>query len=505
MPQVPCRIAPLTFILLLNSLVMFGRALTTSFAGNRSRRTSTLSWRSAQSLTSLFSTCNEADSESLTTNKSSETKKVRKQKKGNKGIKDKRREFIGKAKAVDNGRWSTIYAPGGEDGFTFVAKSGLPDRSKPFIVLGIESSCDDTGAAVLRSDGVILGESLASQNEIHEEFGGIVPGLAKTAHEEKIDSVINEAIANAGLSSVEDVDAIGVTVGPGLEICLRVGCNKAKELAMKYKKPFVGVHHLEAHIVMARLPFNADAKFTVGGSDDIHESKRAIAFPFLALLVSGGHCQLMKCLGIGRYEIIGGTIDDSLGEAFDKTARLLGLPIGGGGGPAVEQLAKEGDPKAVQLPIPLQKRKDCDFSYAGLKTAVRMKTEKIAAERGLDSVNDLSREDRANIASSFQNVAIKHIEQRLKRTMDMLETEEEGIRSLAVVGGVAANQELRSRLEAICSNRNEPWQMMVPPPRLCTDQGAMAAWAAIERIMVGSSDNPDDQDVFARFPFQSKA
>jgi len=440
----------------------------------------------------------------LTAHTPAKPKKVKKKKNGNKGIKDKRREFIGKAKAVDNGRWSTVYAPGGEDGFTFLAKSGLPDRSKPFTVLGIESSCDDTGAAVLRSDGVILGESLASQSEIHEEFGGIVPGLAKTAHEEKIDSVVNEAIANAGLSSVADVDAIGVTVGPGLEICLRVGCNKARELAIKYKKPFVGVHHLEAHIVMARLPFNESAQFTVGGSDDIHESKRAIAFPFLALLVSGGHCQLMKCLGIGRYEIIGGTIDDSLGEAFDKTARLLGLPIGGGGGPAVEQLAKEGDPKAVQLPIPLQKRKDCDFSYAGLKTAVRMKTEKIAAERGLESVNDLSREDRANIASSFQNVAIKHIEQRLKRTMDMLETEEEGIRSLAVVGGVAANQELRSRLEAICSSRNEPWQMMVPPPRLCTDQGAMSAWAAIERIMVGSSDNPDDQDVFARFPFQSK-
>jgi len=255
---------------------------------------------------------------------------------------------------------------------------------------------------------------------------------------------------------------------------------------------------------MARLPFDSSAEFTVGGSDGIHESKRAIAFPFLALLVSGGHCQLMKCLGIGRYEIIGGTIDDSLGEAFDKTARLLGLPVGGGGGPAVETLAKEGDPKAVALPIPLQKRKDCDFSYAGLKTAVRMKTEKLAAERELESVDDLSRQDKANIAASFQNVAIKHIEQRLKRSMDMLESEEDGIRSLAVVGGVAANQELRSRLEAICGERQEPWKMFVPPPRLCTDQGSMAAWAAIERIMVGSSDTPDNQEVFARFPFQSR-
>lgn len=429
--------------------------------------------------------------------------KRRKKKKKNNGARDKRRNFIGKAKAVDNGRWSTLYKPGGEDGYTFVAKSGLPDRSKPFTVLGIESSCDDTGAAVVRSDGAILGESLASQGDIHEEFGGIVPGLAKNAHEEKIDSVVAEAIANAGLSSVNEVDAIGVTVGPGLEICLRVGCNTARELAMKHQKPFVGIHHLEAHILMARLPFDDTAMYTVGGTDNVHESKRAVNFPFLALLVSGGHCQLMKCLGIGRYEIIGGTIDDSLGEAFDKTARLLGLPVGGGGGPAVEKLAREGDQKAVQLPIPLQKRKDFDFSYAGLKTAVRMKTEKIAAERELESVDDLSREDKANIAASFQNVAIKHIEQRLKRAMDLLESEDDGIRSLAVVGGVAANQELRKRLEGICQERSESWSMFVPPPRLCTDQGAMAAWAAIERIMVGSSDVPDDQEVYARFPFQS--
>eukprot|EP00554_Chaetoceros_debilis_P016699 CAMPEP_0194114854 /NCGR_PEP_ID=MMETSP0150-20130528/21666_1 /TAXON_ID=122233 /ORGANISM="Chaetoceros debilis, Strain MM31A-1" /LENGTH=548 /DNA_ID=CAMNT_0038805173 /DNA_START=52 /DNA_END=1695 /DNA_ORIENTATION=- len=466
--------------------------------------------------TSLKSTTNESDLEKPDANQiqteipkegdQPPQRRRKKKKKKNVASRDKRREFIGKAKAVDNGCWSTLYAPGGEDGISFVAKSGLPDRSTPFTVLGIESSCDDTGAAVVRSDGVILGESLASQHEIHEEFGGIVPGLAKNAHEEKIDSVISEAIANAGMKSVEDVDAIGVTVGPGLEICLRVGCNKARELAMEHKKPFVGIHHLEAHILMARLPFDSSAEFTVGGEtidgDHIHESKRAIGFPFLALLVSGGHCQLMKCVGIGQYEIIGGTIDDSLGEAFDKTARLLGLPVGGGGGPAVEKLAKEGNPKGVQLPIPLQKRKDCDFSYAGLKTAVRMKTEKLAAERGV-SVEDLSREDRADVAASFQNVAIKHIEQRLKRTMDMLEEGEDNIRSLAVVGGVAANQELRSRLEAICAERTDPWRMFVPPPRLCTDQGAMSAWAAVERIVVGSSDIPDDQDVFARFPFQS--
>jgi len=396
-----------------------------------------------------------------------------------------------------------VYCPGGEDGKSFVAKSGLPDRTKPFTVLGIESSCDDTGAAVLRSDGVILGESLASQREIHEKWGGVVPGLAKEAHEENIDIVVEEAVRKAGFSSIDEIDAIGVTIGPGLEICLRVGCNKAQELAIKYEKPFIGIHHLEAHILMARLPnVEKDSNFIVPATNMTHESSRAIQFPFLALLVSGGHCQLMRCVGIGRYTILGGTIDDSLGEAFDKTARLLGLPVGGGGGPAVEELAKEGDPTAISLPIPLQKRKDCDFSYAGMKTAVRVAADKLRIDRGLDAIIDLSRKDKADIAASFQNNSIKHIEQRLNRVMTMLEGEGDEIRSLAVVGGVAANKELRTRLENVCTKRKDPWKMYVPPPRLCTDQGSMSAWAAIERIMVGSSDLPVN-DVHARFPFRA--
>jgi tRNA A37 threonylcarbamoyltransferase TsaD len=178
--------------------------------------------------------------------------------------------------------------------------------------------------------------------------------------------------------------------------------------------------------------------------------------------------------------------------------------VGGGGGPAVEKLAREGDSKAVKLPIPLQKRKDCDFSYAGLKTAVRSAAEKLAVERGVATIDELSREDKANIAASFQNVAIRHIEQRLDRAMTVLEGEDDGIRSLAVVGGVAANTELRTRLEKLCSDRQDPWKMFVPPPRLCTDQGSMSAWAAIERLMKGSSDQPKDHEVYARYPFQFK-
>eukprot|EP00980_Cylindrotheca_fusiformis_P007542 scaffold1561_cov129-Cylindrotheca_fusiformis.AAC.34 len=392
--------------------------------------------------------------------------------------KSKRSKFIGMAKAVDRGQFSVTYQPGGPNGKIFQSKSGLPDLSQDFTVLGIESSCDDTGAAVIRSDGKILGEALASQAEIHEEWGGVVPGLAKDAHENELDRVIELALSNANMT-LSEIDAIGVTVGPGLEICLRVGNNKARELAMQYAKPFVGVHHLEAHILMARLE-NPD-----------------LEFPFVSLLVSGGHCQILKCMGIGQYSVIGGTLDDSLGEAFDKTARLLGLPVGGGGGPAVESLAKEGNRTAVPLTIPLLQRKDCDFSYAGLKTNTRRAAERIAMERSVDTPAALPRDDKADIAASFQHIAIRHLEQRLDRAIKLMEGED--IKSLALVGGVAANMELRARMETLCKKYG--WTLTVPPPRLCTDQGAMSAWATVERLKLGSSDDPSSQDVYARYPF----
>jgi tRNA threonylcarbamoyl adenosine modification protein TsaD len=411
----------------------------------------------------------------------------------------RKQKYIGMAKAVDHGQPGlTTYQPFQIDTGSFVAKSGLPDKTKQqFTVLGIESSCDDTGAAVVRSDGVILGESLASQDDIHEAWGGVVPNLAREAHILQIDHVVQEALERAKMT-LDEIDAIGVTVGPGLEVCLRVGCNKARELAMQHQKPFVAIHHLEAHILMARMPFDNN-NTQIQNQQQTH-APRAINFPFLALLVSGGHCQLLKCLGIGQYAVLGGTIDDSLGEAYDKTARLLGLPVGGGGGPAIEKLAKEGNAKALTLTIPLRQRHDCDFSFAGLKTGVRVAAEKLCQERGVDAVVNLTRQDKADIAASFQNVAIKHIEQKLEKAMTLLE-QEDNVRSLAVVGGVAANAELRSRLEAICTKRS--WSMFVPPPRLCTDQGSMSAWAAIERLSVGSSDDPTNQEVYARFPFST--
>lgn len=415
--------------------------------------------------------------------------------------KEKRRKrFIeqkGLPKAVDRGQFATTYSPGGTNGQSFQALSGLPeDSNKPhFTVLGIESSCDDTGAAVVRSDGVILGEALASQSHIHGPWGGVVPGLAKEAHEAVIDRIVQEALEAAGMTSAEQVDAIGVTVGPGLEICLRVGATKARALAMEYQKPFVGVHHLEAHILMARLPLHETT------DDEKKKKKKQLEFPFLALLVSGGHCQLLKCTGIGKMTVLGGTFDDSLGEAYDKTARLLGLPVGGGGGPVVEQLARQGNPTAIPLSVPLQSRKDLDFSYSGLKSNVRRVAEKLSIERGVETPADLPQQDKANIAASFQNVAIQHIEQRLRRAMVLLEEEEDAatIRSLALVGGVAANQAIRTRLETLCTSRS--WDLFIPPPRLCTDQGTMSAWAAIERLKVGSSDDPTTQEVYARYPF----
>ncbi|KAL3766230.1 hypothetical protein ACHAWO_012232 [Cyclotella atomus] len=412
---------------------------------------------------------------------------------------EKRKKFIGMAKAVDRGQYTHTYNPLKEGGL-FVAKSGVPrqiEEGKLFTVLGIESSCDDTGAAILRSDGTILGESLASQHSIHQPWGGVVPSLAKSAHEDNIDNVIQTALSNANMK-IEEVDAIGVTVGPGLEICLRVGCERAKDLALRYNKPFVGIHHLEAHILMARI---SPEKYNNTSIPSDKSMSRAMEFPFLALLVSGGHCQIMKAHGIGQYSIIGGTLDDSLGEAFDKTARLLGLPVGGGGGPAIEKLARTGDPTSIALPIPLQKRKDCDFSYAGLKTAVRLASEKLCIERDVESAEQLSENDKANIAASFQHTAFRHLEIRLNRAMVIVSKEDERISTLAVVGGVAANNELRSRLEKLCLDRNDPWKLCVPPPRLCTDQGAMSAWAAVERLLVGSSDSAEGQEVFARYPF----
>lgn len=418
------------------------------------------------------------------------------------------REFVGVAKGTDTGQFRAYSAE------QFVkGASGLPDMAgKPhFTVLGIETSCDDTGVAVVRSDGVILGEALASQYQIHEQWGGVVPGLARDAHASVIDAMVEQALRNAGLASAAEVDAVGVTVGPGLEICLRVGCETAKALAVAHAKPFVAVHHLEAHCLMSRLGH------PLAGDEPRSDLAR---FPFLVLLVSGGHCLILECQDVGRYRILGGTLDDALGEAYDKAARLLKIGNGVAGGPAMEALAREGNPKAVPLPVPMKGKKNLNFSYAGLKNAFRMAVTRLRESMGLDEEAELDAALKADLAASFQHVAIQHLEERLDRAMQ--QSEARGIHTLAVVGGVAANQAIRGRLQALCEKRNAartkeqalglgewdavppvspPWELVVPPPRLCTDNGVMVAWAAIEKLRLGYSDAVAAQDVYARWPF----
>lgn len=411
------------------------------------------------------------------------------------------------------------------------AKSGLP-TGQTFTVLGIETSCDDTGAAVVRSDGVILGESLASQHEIHEAYGGVVPGLAREAHERNIGAVVNAALHEAGFV-ISDIDAVAVTVGPGLEICLRVGSIFARKVAAEYKKPFVAVHHLEAHCLIARpilltqgqstgpsdLAYNCSASKQLSSRDFLQ-----LEFPFLSLLVSGGHCQILLCHGVGEYTVLGGTLDDALGEAYDKAARMLGLRTAGAGGPAMEQLAADGDPKSVPLPIPMRKRKDCDFSYAGLKNAFRLAVEKAATSHRTDRKKAIDFDPtseagqmlpyavKADLAASFQHVAICHLTDRLKRALSWCEeanffpsgqnNKSLTLSAVAVVGGVASNTAVREALRKVCMARDPPLALIAPPTRFCTDNGVMVAWAAIEKLSLGISDDIDwkGKDVFPRWP-----
>jgi len=278
-------------------------------------------------------------------------------------------------------------------------KSGKPASNKPtYLVLGIESSCDDTGAAVVRSDGTILSNVVYSQYEIHQKFGGVVPSLAMEAHKSNIDKAVNEAIQQAGLSSVNDIDVIAVTKGPGLEVCLRVGLRKAQLLAREFQKTFVTVHHLEAHCMTARLGgilITSDDMISSNSSSEKNASKPLpsspssssssipsipkVEFPFLTLLASGGHTSIVLCHGLGNYTVLGGTLDDALGEAFDKVSRILGIVSDRSGGAAVEEQAAayfernknvsmnvlKDRLNALNMKLPLLGRPNCDFSYSG--------------------------------------------------------------------------------------------------------------------------------------------
>jgi tRNA N6-adenosine threonylcarbamoyltransferase len=320
---------------------------------------------------------------------------------------------------------------------------------KPLTILGIETSCDETAAAVVRGappgPGEILSNIVFSQTEAHAPYGGVVPEIASRAHLEILDGLIERALDEAKMR-LADLDGIAATAGPGLIGGVMIGLTTAKALALGSGKPLIAVNHLMGHALTARLT-------------------HGVEFPFLLLLVSGGHCQLVGVGGAEDFRLYGSTIDDAVGEAFDKTAKILGLPYPGG--PAVEEAAKHGNPKAYDLPRPMKGRAGADFSFSGLKTAVRQ----LAAEPGR-SVEDVS--------ASFQAAVIDILRDRCRIAMDRFRGDFPGAHVLVVAGGVAANQAIGTALAQMC--REEGFVLRVPPPRLCTDNAAMIAWAGVERL-----------------------
>jgi N6-L-threonylcarbamoyladenine synthase len=332
------------------------------------------------------------------------------------------------------------------------------------LILGLESSCDETAAAVVDGDRRILAHRLAGQEAAHAPYGGVVPEIAARAHVEQLAPLVEAALADAGIG-LAALDAVAATAGPGLIGGVMVGLVTGKALALAAGKPLIAVNHLEGHALSPRL---ADPD---------------LGFPYLLLLVSGGHCQILRVEGAGAYHRLATTIDDAAGEAFDKTAKLLGL--GYPGGPAVEQAAAAGDPLAVPLPRPLLGSDEPHFSFAGLKSAVLR-----AAETGQHRIED--------IAASFQAAVVDCLEDRMRRALDR----QEGLTALVVAGGVAANAAVRRMLEALASEHE--LRFIAPPGWLCTDNAAMIAWAGVERFALGLTD-PLDAPARARWPLDPDA
>ena len=332
-------------------------------------------------------------------------------------------------------------------------------------VLGIETSCDETAAAVVRGfppgPGEILSNVVMDQAASHRPFGGVVPEIAARAHVELLDAIIGRALDEADVT-LESLDAVAATAGPGLIGGVMVGLVSAKALALAAGKPLIAVNHLEAHALSARLSAGTE-------------------FPFLLLLISGGHCQLMAAEGVGRYRLFGATIDDAVGEAFDKTAKLLGLPYPGG--PQIEVLAKTGRARRFTLPRPLLGREGADFSFSGLKTAVRQITR---------AQSPLTPEDKADLAAGFQGAVVDVMRDRVGAAMQMFRTMfgiSSGTSRLVAAGGVAANSAIRTALQQLC--REKEFALSLPPAELCTDNGAMVGWAGLERLACGLMDSLD--------------
>jgi len=345
--------------------------------------------------------------------------------------------------------------------------------------LGLESSCDDTAAAVVRRDahggGVVLSSVVFGQTDLHAAYGGVVPEIAARAHAEKVDLAVEQALGEAGLS-LTDMDAIAVTSGPGLIGGVLSGVMCARGLAAGSGKPLVGVNHLAGHALTPRL--------TDG-----------LAFPYLMLLVSGGHCQFLLVRGVGEFTRLGGTIDDAPGEAFDKTARLLGLPQPGG--PSVERAAMAGDEAGFALPRPLLDRPGCDMSFSGLKTALLRARDTVVAHHG-----GLPEQQRADMCASFQAAVRDVLVEKTRRALVQCRDDLGTTPPIAVAGGVAANQTLRKGLEGVAQGFDIPF--LAPPLKYCTDNAAMIAWAGIEQWVAGQVD-PADLVARPRWPLDQQS
>jgi N6-L-threonylcarbamoyladenine synthase len=325
------------------------------------------------------------------------------------------------------------------------------------LILGLETSCDDTGVGIVDEGRVIRANIVASQLAAHKPYGGVVPEIAARAHLDVIDDVIAQALQESGLS-FSDFSGIAATTGPGLIGGVMIGAMMGKAIAAVRKLPFISVNHLEAHALTARLTDN-------------------IAFPYLLLLASGGHCQLLLVRGVGDYRLMGRTIDDAVGECFDKCAKMLGL--GYPGGPLIEQAAQSGNAAAFDLPRPMMGREGCDFSFSGLKTAVRTLVEG----------RELTPVFVADMAASLQAAIADSIANRARHAFASLKKDGQNVTAFVAAGGVAANQALRLRLTAIAAENRIPFA--APPPQLCTDNGVMVAWAGLERLRLGLTDGLD--------------
>jgi N6-L-threonylcarbamoyladenine synthase len=362
------------------------------------------------------------------------------------------------------------------------ADAAIPPRDqREILVLGIETSCDETAAAVIArtpdGTGRILSNVVRGQWEEHRGYGGVVPEIAARAHAECLDKIVTLALSDANVD-LAGLDAVAVTAGPGLIGGLLVGVTTAKALALVHRLPLVAVNHLAAHAL------------TVGLTEGLRP-------PYLLLLVSGGHTQLLIVHGVGRYERLGTTIDDALGEAFDKTAKLLGL--GFPGGPAVERAAAAGRAGRFALPRPMIGRAEPHFSFAGLKTAVRRRAQQAQA------LAPLSDRDIADLCAEFQAAVCESLADRVRRAMAIADVRlgsDPGYRHLVVAGGVAANRQIHRALTEAAAARG--WRLHVPPPQLCTDNGAMIAWAGAERLALGLTDGLDFE-ARARWPLDAQA